>query len=349
MVIAIIGILIALLLPAVQAAREAARRSQCTNNLKQIVLAVHNYHDVYKAIPGFRQYMYWPGQNDNDWASGLIALLPFIEQKPVYDKIQSDMHAGVGTPYPWDQGYAPWKMMMPALICPSDANGATYLPDDNTGHACYVFCGGDSIWCDDNTCVQGAGRGMFMKVDKGRTFAFVTDGLSNTIALSEVTCGVKGEALDPRQRGLFSGHLWRANSSGWANAVECLSFMGQNGQYAPGVQIAGIDWGGGGWQRGNRWADGRYWYAAFNTVLGPNKPTCSANNGTDAWYMVAPPTSYHPRRAVNAAMGDGSVRFFSDTINTGDPSQLEVSSGPSPYGVWGALGSARGGESVGAP
>lgn len=79
-VIAIIGILIALLLPAVQAAREAARRSQCTNNLKQLALAFHNYHDVYKVFPAY-QYMNTP-TTWNSWRGhgALTMILPFIEQ-----------------------------------------------------------------------------------------------------------------------------------------------------------------------------------------------------------------------------------------------------------------------------
>jgi len=86
-VIAIIGILIALLLPAVQAAREAARRSQCTNNLKQIALAVHNYHDTYKVFP--------IGNWTTAYGTWLVSLLPFIEQQALADRYQ-----------PWPVGYS---------------------------------------------------------------------------------------------------------------------------------------------------------------------------------------------------------------------------------------------------
>ena len=85
-VIAIIGILIALLLPAVQAAREAARRSQCSNNLKQIGIGMHNFHDTYKAFPVGQ------ADDDNDSFGWGVYILPFIEQKPLWDAINA--HTG---------------------------------------------------------------------------------------------------------------------------------------------------------------------------------------------------------------------------------------------------------------
>lgn len=119
-VIAIIGILIALLLPAVQAAREAARRSQCTNNLKQIGLALHNYHDVYNSFPS------------GAWCCGgtggvsglhrklpmLGAILPFMEQSALYDQI--DQRRDMET-FRLSNGYLISGMQIPAYHCPSDS------------------------------------------------------------------------------------------------------------------------------------------------------------------------------------------------------------------------------------
>jgi prepilin-type N-terminal cleavage/methylation domain-containing protein/prepilin-type processing-associated H-X9-DG protein len=88
-VIAIIGVLVALLLPAVQAAREAARRSQCTNNLKQVGLALHNYHDTYKVFPiGYHRMPNPLGQNERESYGWMARILPFLEQQPLYDQLQ---------------------------------------------------------------------------------------------------------------------------------------------------------------------------------------------------------------------------------------------------------------------
>src|SRR5439155_2180988 len=86
-VIAIIGLLVALLLPAVQSARESARRSQCTNNIKQITLAMHNYCDIYGG-------KYPVGEYNYGWGTWLVGLLPYVEQKALYDQYQG--FGGIG-------------------------------------------------------------------------------------------------------------------------------------------------------------------------------------------------------------------------------------------------------------
>ncbi len=112
-VIAIIGVLVALLLPAVQAARESSRRSQCQNNQKQLVLALHNFHDDYGKFPPLRG-----GRNDSSNRCGdmfgLVFALPYVEQGPRSDQITS------GAPVvSWDNTYAPYMGKMSVLLCPS--------------------------------------------------------------------------------------------------------------------------------------------------------------------------------------------------------------------------------------
>src|SRR5262245_25441094 len=131
-VIAIIGILVALLLPAVQAAREAARRSQCSSQLKQLGVALHNYHEVYKVFPprrggsGTGVTSFW---GNGDRKSAFVALLPFLEQQPLADKIDAGGFAdtsgnvfGPGGPVAWyaTTQYVPWATQIKLIICPSD-------------------------------------------------------------------------------------------------------------------------------------------------------------------------------------------------------------------------------------
>src|SRR5215469_13216172 len=117
------GVPIALLLPAVQQAREAARRSQCKNNLKQYGLALHNYHDVYNLLPSGEQFT---GSNASCRYSPNVPLLPFLDQAPLYNQISGGLVIG-GTTYapfgavPWDGNYRPFLVQPPVFLCPSDA------------------------------------------------------------------------------------------------------------------------------------------------------------------------------------------------------------------------------------
>jgi prepilin-type N-terminal cleavage/methylation domain-containing protein len=113
-VIAIIAILIALLLPAVQQAREAARRSQCKNNLKQLGLALHNYHDVYNAFPqGHAQIQARIPVASYEGRGLWVAILPYIEQTALYNLYNFDAHGLAQVP-------AVLNSKIPAFICPSD-------------------------------------------------------------------------------------------------------------------------------------------------------------------------------------------------------------------------------------
>ncbi len=112
-VIAIIAILIALLLPAVQQAREAARRSQCKNNLKQLGLALHNYHDTYGMFCPSRLGPFQSSTSAESRFSGFIPLLPYFDQAPLYNQITA------ATTYVWNTGFAPYKVNLSVLNCPS--------------------------------------------------------------------------------------------------------------------------------------------------------------------------------------------------------------------------------------
>ncbi|MCF0234620.1 MAG: DUF1559 domain-containing protein, partial [Thermoguttaceae bacterium] len=190
-VIAIIGILIGLLLPAVQAAREAARRMQCTNNLKQIGLALHNYHDTNNSFPPARGGARSEGYN---WVSHHFWLLPFAEQNSVYTEIMSK-----GVPYcQWGDG-GTYSAKITYLLCPSDGNSTN--PSSwvgNGGKTNYAGSWGDSICQSDESSMTSRGfypGGLWSsyatenRVVVTRKMSAITDGTSNTIAYSEMVTG----------------------------------------------------------------------------------------------------------------------------------------------------------------
>ncbi len=340
-VIAIIGILIALLLPAVQAAREAARRSQCTNNLKQFALAVHNYVDTYQAFPNKKQGTAQGGcpNCNGGYGSGWMRLLPFYEQQALYDQWSSPQTFG-GTNYaafgpcPWDGtagAYRPYLQHIGVLKCPSDGNIANA---GGKGRTNYMFSVGDSIRCSGamGNNDSGATRGVFANQGYKATFSSINDGTSNTAMLSERLFG-----FDSRAVGQGTVHNFAGLPD---NPQSCYTQVDPNNprQFLTSASVAG--WSG-------QWDHGSTSHIGFNTVLPPNGPSCAELSNDNTNHGVYPPTSNHPG-GVNLAMADASVRFISETIDTGTLSAPHPTNAtqPSPYGVWGALGTRSGGEPV---
>lgn len=331
-VIAIIAILIALLLPAVQQAREAARRTQCRNNLKQLGLALHNYHDTSKMFPAAIGGTWGGGRfrttGNGVLLSGVVMLLPYFEQANLYHNITS---------LPSQGGYPIYRSMphpdgdLPMMLCPSSGvpiRRMTATQDWGPSRS-YKFSKGDDVR-DPREVSSITGnirlmRGAFHWLRGSRLRDFI-DGTSNTIAMGEVETGVSAGILGKgvRQPGIST------------NPALCLSTV-TGSQYNKTV-ITNVTFGAG-------WAFGSQTWNCFNTILPPNSPSC-----TDASSFSLPnanhilsPSSLHVGGA-NVLLGDGSVRFISENIDSGDTSRQPVLNGPSPYGVFGALGSTRAGE-----
>ena len=387
-VIAIIGILISLLLPAVQAAREAARRMQCTNNLKQVALACHNYHDAHKMFPPTRTgpQEHYINEQPYTWGYGyattnfLVTILPFIEQNSRYEQVVADNWRGVWNyggyynPQPYHQG------IISAYACPSD--GMSGAPSWNLGYARTSYLGsyGDTIthsheqWPNTRGYFGGGSSHQSAAQPQARpvyrTFASLVDGTSNTIAIAEsvISANAPSVAADGAttagagDRNVKSGtvssdSIIAANDPPMPtnanfgnvqvnNVALCLAAR-DGSQIRSDLAVITVR------GKGYNYADSRPAASFFQTILPPNSPSCAntrraANPGQG--HGITSASSNHTG-GVNAGMADGSVHFVSDTIDSGNQqygsqtNDREPMSGPSPFGVWGAMGSINGGES----
>ena len=318
-VIAIIAVLIALLLPAVQQAREAARRSQCKNNLKQLGLALHNYHGTYSVLPARQGGPAWSGgHTDIPRFSAFVGLLPYIEQGPRYEQIMSrGRHVWHGDP---NSGYVG---QIPVLICPSDGLFSATGPDRNAQYSPlnYGLGVGDNYSLSTSGTADPNMRGLF-GFGIHIKFADITDGLSNTMAMSEIIVAPS------------SSQLGRAVANDTTNPLACRARL-VNDTYTGSI-IAQFRC------HGQRWQDGRPGYCAIANILPPNNATCSSQAGGGIYTAASRHTG-----GVNVLLADGSVRFLSENIDTGDLSLAPPASGASLYGVWGGIGTRNGGDVLG--
>jgi prepilin-type N-terminal cleavage/methylation domain-containing protein/prepilin-type processing-associated H-X9-DG protein len=231
-VIAIIGILIALLLPAVQAAREAARRSQCSNNMKQIGLALHNYHGQHNAFPFGHMFRghHDGGTNDAQGGTGFgwgSAILPFIEAKNIYDSFDFK--------YPIPENRITKNLItaqtpLPAFACPSDQKPTNHNDGavTNSATSSYKACGTsyDSWQGGAPGAAPNALRfnGVFDRDNGGsRNMKDVKDGLTNTFAIAEAKWEMDNNR---RNRGRIYGATDMATHAVGASNALCL-----NGQW----------------------------------------------------------------------------------------------------------------------
>lgn len=335
-VIAIIAILVALLLPAVQQAREAARRSQCKANMKQLALGLHNYHDVANIFPPLFVGGHTGGSSDpaaggdgsfnNRWLlSPTVVVLPYIDQAGMFDQIQSD---GPNVAYPWDAGYQPWRMNLPSMICPSDT-----LAPSATGKANYRYSTGryNHRMRQIRDRYEWGGQrvdGIF-GVAEAAKIRDIIDGTSNTIMIGERCQGlelrnevISGVAFNGNMNDGTGGGVTAGNIQQMVD--ECNAFVDPSNpaSYLPGT-FASLEYPGG------RWADGRTYFASFQTASAPNSAAC-ITDGWDGNYTLMTATSRHTGGAHHG-LADGAVKFISENIDVA---------------LYRALGSKAGGEDM---
>ena len=300
-VIAIIGILVALLLPAVQAAREAARRSECSNNMKQIALGLHNYHDTYKTFP-------FGSSRGN--ISYLARMLPYVEQTPLYDRIDFNVSYNAAANLPVV------NTPVDAFLCPSDSD---ILPANLGGRNNYYGNSGFNILF--GTPSQNPSSSSFnMPPCNGVIvpsvvikFADIRDGTSNTAFISEKIKGDGSNARSTPESDTFRPGTFPATPDEAYNQcrvidVTDLSMQGYSNVGAP-------------------WMQSYHSTTRYYHVTPPNGLSCMFPPGR----IATTAGSYHPG-GVNLALCDGSVRFVAETISVPN---------------WRALGSRDEGEVLG--
>jgi hypothetical protein len=349
----------------------------CSNNLRQWILAVHNYHDANQTIP---TVALWYRAN-NDIASWRVGLLPFIEQQGLFDMIMTggtacstngttNFPAGLGTISGssltiYRNDYVPAISTFPILTCASDPNRNRLIAGSFLAPVNYRACYGDnihswlgsphtgsansnsmdSIWNSYMPCLLGAFR-----VRLGRNFNEFVDGTSNTIFIGEclispvtnptadppTTSSARSSVVGPNMTtqpaiaGAYSGDRLAAGRTGYA-------------------------------LQGRGWINRDFFDSIFHTIMPPNTISgfgygAGQNANTCQFNAFLTASSYHTG-GVNVAKGDAAVKFVNNSINCGNPGTTDVwhrleghvnafQTVPSPFGVWGAMGTVNCGENA---
>ena len=287
-VISVIVVLMSLLFPAVQKAREAASRTQCQNHLKQIGLALHNYHSDYQCFPPGIMYVENVAKlEDGNFGSAFIRLLPYLDQQPLYAAYNFDR------PYFHDANLTVTRTKLETFLCPSNFTGTQSTPDpgssvphalmypEDSGASDYLLCFGDwtqSGWEPGTFSLVGKPYQGFFDFLFSRPHAArdILDGLSNTLMVGE---GANGWEFDTSAGKIETIHGWT-----WSSHSTCTYTF-----------------------------DGRSWFrdpAGF-PMFRINAKDVSNTRGEGAFWEFA---SHHPTGA-HFLFGDGQVRFISESID----------------------------------
>jgi prepilin-type processing-associated H-X9-DG protein len=335
-VITIIAILIALLLPAIQSAREAARRTQCVNNLKQIGIALNAYHEAVGTFPLATAVAYSDVGVKTDWGtwSGQAMMLPYLDQTPIYNAVNFNWSCWYGTGQQFNSTV--FNTQINGLLCPSDelaADGSInsqmvalgFFGESNTNN----YLGSMGTTTNPNNPTS---TGIFAH-STAYGIQSITDGTSNTIAFSEglvssTDSGQMGrDGVATQAASLLGPGILDANS----NVRSIMGDLENCSQIFASNPTGAIN------DRGYRWGSGSPGVTYFNTIVPPNSTVypwggCrfSCGNCGIEYGQYENATSMHPG-GVNVMMADGSVRFVKDSVG---------------LSVWWSLGTKAGGEVI---
>lgn len=314
-VIAIIGILVALLLPAVQSAREAARRMSCVNQVKNIALAMHNYHDTNKSFPPATEFLsdrdsYHPLKDTRMWSNWVIELLPYIEEQILKDqlflapltRLTDDPSQAADAFVTTNTHAVVVSTNLSLMLCPSDgANGAPFEKDGlawargNYGMNAVHFWPnanwnriGDIDAAAPKDFQFGVGGFKNDNFDQSMSIAKITDGTSKTIMIAELRAGVNSAD----RRGV------------WAMGMCGSNFHCRHVNYAPNDCTPSND----DIQGGDD-------IIAMSSIEALSRECMGVDPGPDQSGQSVV-RSLHPG-GVNVGMADGSVQFITDFVQTG--------------------------------
>lgn len=278
----VIGLLLALLLPAVQQVRSAARRTECVSHLKQFGLAIHNYHDIHQMFPA---------GNVNS-ASVFTQILPQLDQAALFNRVVFEEDVGM------EANAEIRRVRLPILLCPADPVSIT---SGETGKNAPCNYGGN--W-GVGVQFDGTYNGFFRtlqpagdRVGGPLRASDMTDGLSQTAAFSEALIG--GGSSEPIRRfwDVSPGLFTREEMDAFVDACSIIDVTAQ-----PGFA----------WWKGRTWTRGDLGVTLYNHLQTPNHLTCT-NQGFIPGGTF-PASSLHAG-GVNLCLGDGAVRFVSDSID----------------------------------
>jgi prepilin-type N-terminal cleavage/methylation domain-containing protein len=411
-VIAIIGILAGLLLPAIQQAREAARRMSCSSNIRQFGIGLLNYEYTYKLLPGFcagfgfanprigmGNLVTAQGYNPAGQHTGIVGMLPMMEQQVLYNKIDSGFTQRVGAtatvqqmgPYgqilnsptwleSWNANYSVTRVQVGFFRCPSDPGRLNPSSATSLARRNYLFCVGDSIAGNASADLnQETTRGAFPR-GMQLTLAAVTDGTSNTIMFGEIsTVGSSNNpnqviATNPQVQGrAIEGVAVQALTGAGGGAMNSVDVRDCKSRARGGIYpTASPSTTRFGCTTGTNWLRAGLPWTSCGTIIGPNGASCYTGTGNVGNPEQVEPAirtmgSYHFGGA-HVVTFDNSVKFIPNEIDTSNaqpgavaadyyaPGRANTSSGwdqttnwnsPSPFGVWGAMGTRGAGDDVG--
>ncbi|MDR2641554.1 MAG: DUF1559 domain-containing protein [Planctomycetaceae bacterium] len=363
-VIAVFSTLVALLFPAIQSAKLENLKTTCADKIRKLGLASQNYNSAFGSLPVHNFGSPKRERTETDLVelpsrfafSAFVVLLPYLDEVVLSEAIAKEEKVA-GEPdseYLTHTRQGAWTVIVDGLICPNEklTGKKNLFYNKAAGSTNYLVSSGDIPfnWTRDANNPYsdiGVGRGTF-KMKKSLQYNDITDGVSNTVMFSERCLGRRNSNYVTET---YYAMCWKAGTtepdptgdgkkpldfSVVYNNIAANKYITRSIRMGhPFNQSAAVNN-----QGGKLWHKSDPLSTSFSTIFPPNGPSCMSN-----YHFAMASTSYHIG-GVNTCFADGSVHFISNRINTGDLSLPPVKKGQSPYGIWGALGSACGEDIV---